>query len=70
MSDSDLRITPTLVVPRAELMYRATRAGGPGGQHVNKSSTRIELTWDVAGSPSLDDEQRARVLDRLARRID
>ncbi len=68
--DGRLRITPDLVIPRAELTYRATRAGGPGGQHVNTSSTRVELTWDVGASSSLTDEQRARILARLARRMD
>jgi ribosome-associated protein len=68
--DALLSIDDTLAVPRAELSYRATRAGGPGGQHVNTSSTRVELTWDVAGSPSLTDEQRARILEKLANRID
>lgn len=56
-------------VPRAELTYRATRSGGPGGQHVNTSSTRVELSWDVVATPSLTDEQRARVMERLANRI-
>ncbi|HEX2189989.1 MAG TPA: alternative ribosome rescue aminoacyl-tRNA hydrolase ArfB [Longimicrobiaceae bacterium] len=65
-----LQVADDLWVPRAELDFRATRSGGPGGQHVNTSSTRVELTWDVAGSPSLTEEQRARVLDRLANRID
>ena len=68
--DGRLRITPDLTVPRSELTYRATRAGGPGGQHVNTSSTRVELTWDVATSMSLTDEQRARIVERLGRRID
>ena len=68
--DGRLRVTPELAIPRSELTYRATRAGGPGGQHVNTSSTRVELTWDVTASPSLSDEQRARILERLARRID
>lgn len=68
--DGRLRIADDLTVPRAELVYRATRAGGPGGQHVNTSSTRVELTWDVAASPSLSEEQRARIRQRLGRRID
>jgi ribosome-associated protein len=68
--DDAIEITPTLRIPRAELDYRATRSGGPGGQHVNTSSTRIELTWDVGGSPSLDDAQRNRILEKLANRID
>lgn len=65
-----LRVADDLVVPTAELVFRATRAGGPGGQHVNTSSTRVELTWDVASSPSLSEDQRARILEKLARRID
>jgi ribosome-associated protein len=59
-----------LAIPRSELVYRATRSGGPGGQHVNTSSTRVELTWDVASSPSLTEEQRTRLLATLATRID
>ena len=70
VDDGRLRVTPELAIPRSELTYRATRAGGPGGQHVNTSSTRVELTWDVGTSPSLSDEQRAQILARLARRID
>src|SRR5687767_1320773 len=67
--DDAVVINTGLSIPRAELTYRATRSGGPGGQHVNTSSTRVELVWDVAGSPSLTDEQRARVLAKLANRI-
>lgn len=51
------------------MRLRASRSGGPGGQHVNTSSTRIELEWDVAASPTLSDEQRARILARLGNRI-
>jgi len=69
-ADDVIRVDATLSVPRAELSYRATRSGGPGGQHVNTSSTRIELTWDVAGSPSLTLEQRERLLGKLGRRVD
>lgn len=67
--DALLAIDDALWIPRAELTYRATRSGGPGGQHVNTSSTRVELAWDVAGSPSLTDEQRARIREKLANRI-
>jgi ribosome-associated protein len=66
----DIRVTPELTISRQELEYRATRSGGPGGQHVNTSSTRIELTWDVANSPGLSDAQRERLLDKLAARMD
>jgi ribosome-associated protein len=65
-----LDVSPDLRVPLAELEFRASRSGGPGGQHVNTSSTRVEVTWDVAGSPALSDEQRQRLLARLASRLD
>ena len=65
-----LVVTPELRIPRTELEYRASRSGGPGGQHVNTSSTRIEVWWDVAGSAALDEAQRDRLLARLATRLD
>jgi ribosome-associated protein len=65
-----LRVNDDLVIPLAELEYRASRSGGAGGQHVNTSSTRIEVELNVATSPSLSDSQRARILDKLATRID
>jgi ribosome-associated protein len=68
--DNTLEITPALRLPLSELDYRASRSGGPGGQHVNTSSTRIEVWWDVAGSPSITPEQRAQLLERLGPRLD
>jgi ribosome-associated protein len=68
--DNEIRINDSVSVARSELEYRATRSGGPGGQHVNTSSTRIELTWDVGASPSITEEQRAAIRARLANRID
>jgi ribosome-associated protein len=70
MSDSVLEISPDLRIPLTELDYQASRSGGPGGQHVNTSSTRIEVWWDVASSPSLSEEQRAQLLERLRSRLD
>ena len=67
--DTVLQINDSLWLPRAELTYKATRSGGPGGQHVNTSSSRVELTWDVGASPSLTDAQRARIQEKLANRI-
>ncbi len=67
---SHLDVSPELRLPLAELEFRATRSGGPGGQPVNTSSTRGEVWWDVAGSPSLTEDQRARLLSRLATRLD
>jgi ribosome-associated protein len=68
--DSVLEITPELRLPLSELEYRASRSSGPGGQHVNTSSTRIEVWWDLAGSPSISAEQRALLLERLGPRLD
>jgi ribosome-associated protein len=71
MSDDEpLEIGHGLRLPRAELEYRASRSGGPGGQHVNTSSTRVEVWWNVAASPTLSDGQRARLLTALATRLD
>jgi len=71
MADSRfLNIAPGLFVPRSELEYRASRSSGPGGQHVNTASTRIELLWKLDESLVLSDEQRARLRTRLAARLD
>jgi ribosome-associated protein len=64
-----IAVNDSLWIPRAELTYRATRSGGPGGQHVNTSSTRVELVWDVGSSPSVTEEQRERIREKLANRI-
>ena len=63
-------INADLAIPAAELRYRFSRSGGPGGQHVNRSETRVELLFDVAHSPSLTEDQRARILNRLPGYID
>jgi len=60
-----LKVTKTLSIPLRELEWRFSRSGGPGGQHVNTASTRAEVRFDVAGSPSLGPRQRARLLERL-----
>src|SRR5437868_5009603 len=70
MLDGFLEISPDLRLPFSELEYRASRSGGPGGQHVNTSSTRIELWWNVARSPSLTPAQRELLLTRLRTRLD
>jgi ribosome-associated protein len=71
VADSDpLQISPALAIPRDELLFRASRSGGPGGQHVNTSSTRIEVVWNVLESPTLSDQQRDALLRRLATRLD
>lgn len=65
-----LQVDQAVAIPRAELTYRATKSGGPGGQHVNTSSTRIELLWNPSTSTALDDASRARVLEKLKSRLD
>lgn len=67
--EGDLRISDRLTIPRAEIDFRASRSGGPGGQHANTSSTRVEVLWNVARSAVLDEKQRARLLQRLDNRI-
>lgn len=71
MADNDpIEISAGVLVPHEELILRASRSSGPGGQHVNTSSTRIELVWDIASSPSIDDDMRARLMQRLSNRVD
>ncbi|WP_207619832.1 alternative ribosome rescue aminoacyl-tRNA hydrolase ArfB [Nocardioides sp. IC4_145] len=65
----DLVVTGRWTVPDAELAERFSRSSGPGGQGVNTADSRVELSYDVAGSPSLPDHLRDRVLGRLAGRL-
>lgn len=60
-----LRVTPTCVLPLDELDWRFSASSGPGGQHVNTANTKVEVRFDIAGSPSLGPRQRARLLERL-----
>ena len=68
--ETKLNVTPAISIPRTELSYRASRAGGPGGQHVNTSSTRIELLWDLPNSRAVTEEERERIRAKLAQRLD
>lgn len=65
-----IRVNGSLQIPRGELETRATRSGGPGGQHVNTSSTRVEVAWNVRSSVALTAAQRERILVALASRLD
>jgi len=66
---ADLVVTPEFVVPGAELSERFSRSSGPGGQGVNTADSRVELSWDVAGSPSVPEWLRDRLVARLGRRL-
>ena len=65
-----LIVNAAVRIPRTELDVRATRSGGPGGQHVNTSSTKIELRWQPVSSVALTDVQRERLLTNLATKLD
>ena len=65
MADDDLRVNRSVQIPLGELEVRFSASGGPGGQHANKAATRVELTFDVEGSPSLLPRQKERIIERL-----
>jgi ribosome-associated protein len=65
----DLIVTRVLVIPASELRERFSRSSGPGGQHVNTTDSRVELSFDLANSPSVPEWLRTRMLDRLATRL-
>jgi ribosome-associated protein len=64
-----LRITDELTIPLVEITVRTSRSSGPGGQHANVTASRVEAIFDVLGSPSLGEAQRARVLARVGPRL-
>lgn len=69
MEKEHIFIRKGLSIPEEELTFSASRSSGPGGQKVNKVSTRVTLWFDVAGSPSLPEAVKSRLLDKLAARI-
>ncbi|MDQ6872905.1 MAG: aminoacyl-tRNA hydrolase [Gemmatimonadota bacterium] len=64
-----LRVNDVFSIPRGELDVRVSRSSGAGGQHVNKTSSRVEIFWNIRGSKAPTEDQRARLLDRLASRL-
>jgi ribosome-associated protein len=69
VTDRDLPVRHGLVIPGRELRETASRSGGPGGQHVNKTSTRVTLRWNVRESEALQTGERRRLLRRLGTRL-
>jgi ribosome-associated protein len=65
----DLEVSGALTIPASELSWRFSRSSGPGGQHVNTSDSRVELSWNIAESASLSDGQRMLLATRLGRRL-
>lgn len=68
--EGELALSSTMAIPRSELLYRASRAGGAGGQHVNTSSTRVEVLWNVRAPGAVDAASRERIAAKLASRVD
>jgi ribosome-associated protein len=62
-------VMPGLSIPEDELHFDASRSGGPGGQNVNKVSSRVALTFDVTASAALSDDQKRMIFQKLAGRI-
>ena len=69
-ADDGLVVDRDHVIPRDELEIRATRSGGPGGQHVNVTSTRIEIRWNPLRSRALSEAERERMVGKLGSRLD
>ena len=64
---NDLFIQSNIVIPEYELTFTTSRAGGPGGQHVNKTDTRVTVRWNVLASSALNEEQKNRLLEKHTR---
>jgi ribosome-associated protein len=67
--DDPMPIRGRTAIPLREVTVRASRSSGPGGQHANKTASRIEASFDVAASSALTDEQKRRVISRLGPRV-
>jgi ribosome-associated protein len=67
--DDPMPIRGNTAIPLREVVVRASRSSGPGGQHANKTASRIEAVFDVPGSSALSDEQKRRITSRLGPRV-
>lgn len=70
MHPAALKINPELEIPLAEITVHFSRSGGPGGQHVNRTESKVELRFDIRNSPSLNEAQREMVLGKLKSYVD
>jgi ribosome-associated protein len=68
-AEKRLRVNRELAIPHAEIVLRTSRSSGPGGQHANVTASRVEASFDVAGSRALSESQRARLLARAGPRV-
>lgn len=66
---SSLFINESVAIPRSELDVRVSRSSGAGGQHVNKTSSRVEIFWNIASSRAISDDERSRLLAKLASKL-
>lgn len=66
---NDVSVKNGIVIPEHELEITTSRAGGPGGQHVNKTDTKITIRWNISKTTALTDEQKSRVLENLQSRL-
>ncbi len=67
--DDPMIVTPRVAIPLAEIELRASRSSGPGGQHANVTASRVEATFDVAGSRALSEADKRRVMSRVGPRL-
>ena len=66
---TSLKVNESVAIPRSELDVRVSRSSGAGGQHVNKTSSRVEIFWNIRASRALSDEERSRLLDKLSSKL-
>jgi ribosome-associated protein len=66
---TSLTVNESVVIPRSELDVRVSRSSGAGGQHVNKTSSRVEIFWNIPASRALSDDERSRLLDKLSSKL-
>jgi ribosome-associated protein len=69
VATDDVVVRPGLVIPATELDERFSTSGGPGGQHANKTATRVELRFDIAASSALSEHQRERLTERFGNEV-